>query len=312
MTSLLPAEADAFLRSWLPEGWAAEALAGDVSSRMYFRVIAPSAERYVLAFYPQDARAGVTRFLDAHRAIAPHAPVPRVVRHDHAVVAQQDVGDLTLLEVLRSDRRRGIELYASAIDLLLQFQKAAASAGTLNPPFDETKFFEELEMAREWYVERLLGRDGSPLIPFFRSIARLLVSHPYVLCHRDYHGQNIHVFNDGLYMIDFQDLRMGPDTYDLASLLRDRGVAATLGTAEDELIALYARGLSEQPVELRKRYFQTLLQRAVKTLGTFAKVSLTTGRKHYLDFIPGAIESVVRASAELPEFAGMPALLRMD
>ena len=39
-----------------------------------------------------------------------------------------------------------------------------------------------------------------------------------------------------LYMIDFQDARMGPDTYDLVSLLRDSYVDLP-EVAVDELIA---------------------------------------------------------------------------
>ena len=85
-------------------------------------------------------------------------------------------------------------------------------------------------MAREFYVEKLMGvRDGSGAGTAAEKAGRNVARHPYVLCHRDYHGQNIHIFNDTLYLIDYQDLRMGPDTYDLASLLRDRGVARILG-----------------------------------------------------------------------------------
>ena len=40
-------------------------------------------------------------------------------------------------------------------------------------------------------------------------------------CHRDYHSRNLMLHAQNLYIIDFQDARMGPDTYDLASLLRD-------------------------------------------------------------------------------------------
>ena len=42
-----------------------------------------------------------------------------------------------------------------------------------------------------------------------------------MLCHRDYHSRNLMLHERQLYIIDFQDARMGPDTYDLVSLLRD-------------------------------------------------------------------------------------------
>ncbi|HEU4521540.1 MAG TPA: phosphotransferase [Thermoanaerobaculia bacterium] len=136
--------------------------------------------------------------------------------------------------------------------------------------------------------------------------------HPYILCHRDFHGQNIHIINGTLYLLDYQDLRLGPDTYDLASLLRDRGVARLIGDeVELELIEYYsARSGADDGV--RRRYFETLLQRSIKILGTFAKQPIVRGRLHYLEFIPPTLESVRRCLDELPEFAVLSDFLPME
>jgi aminoglycoside/choline kinase family phosphotransferase len=98
---------------------------------------------------------------------------------------------------------------------------------------------------------------------------------------------------------------MGPDTYDVASLLRDRGAAGVLGSeTEMALVDRYAaaRGAG---CHLRQRYFETLLQRSIKILGTFARQALIRDRRHYLDFIPPALESVRLCIGELPEFADL-------
>ena len=95
---------------------------------------------------------------------------------------------------------------------------------------------------------------------------------------------------------------MGPDTYDVASLLRDRGVARLLGDGtEMEMLAYYA-ALRKADASIRKRYFETLLQRSLKILGTFSRQPIERGRLHYLEFIPPTLESVERCLAELPEF----------
>ena len=59
-----------------------------------------------------------------------------------------------------------------------------------------------------------------------------LAAEPRVLCHRDYHSRNLMLHDDRLYIIDFQDARMGPDTYDLVSLLRDSYVDLPEQTVE--------------------------------------------------------------------------------
>jgi hypothetical protein len=106
-----------------------------------------------------------------------------------------------------------------------------------------------------------------------------------------------------LYVIDYQDMRSGPDTYDLASLLRDRGVARIIGEeTELELLAHYADAAGAKG-DVRRRYFETLLQRSIKILGTFAKQPIVRGRMHYLEFIPPTLESVSRCLEELPDYA---------
>src|SRR5258705_7800248 len=238
----LPDDAAAFLTECVGEGWTARPLAGDASVRRYFRVTLPDGGTQMLAWYPEEVRRDLTRVLSAYYAASKHAYLPKLVQHSDTAMLQQDVGDETLFDLLHRDREEGIRWYRKAITLLVYFQKAGAV--DINPPFTGDFFFNELEMTREFYVEKLMNvpADGTlALKPLLRKLADNISRHPYVLCHRDYHGQNIHIFNDKLYLIDYQDLRMGPDTYDVASLLRDRGVARILSEqTELELVDYYA------------------------------------------------------------------------
>lgn len=321
----LPEEAAAFLRECVGEGWTAHALPGDASFRRYFRITLPDGTTRMLAWYPSDVQPQLRRFLDAYASVKPHAYVPTITHQSHCAALQEDVGDRTLYDLLHENREEGVKWYRKAITLLFYFQRAGGT--DINPPFTASFFCDELEMTREFYVEKLMGVSAEKsleLQPLLKKLAGNIARHPYVLCHRDYHGQNIHIFNDKLYVIDFQDMRMGPDTYDVASLLRDRGVARILGDdTELELVDYYAEwravgipGRTELPHgerrNMRRRYFETLLQRSIKILGTFAKQPITRGRMSYLEFIPPTIESVRRCLAELPEYRAIEALLPMD
>src|SRR5438105_1870316 len=321
----IPAEATAALNAWLGDGWSATALTGDASVRVYYRIACADGKRAMLTWYPAEVRHDLNRVLAAYRAASKHAYLPKVIEHNETAMLQQDVGDQTLFELLHRDRDEGVVWYKKAITLLVYFQKAGAV--DINPPFTGDFLFNELEMSREFYVEKLMGVTSEvslALKPLLRKLADNISRHPYVLCHRDYHGQNIHIFNDKLYLIDYQDLRMGPDTYDLASLLRDRGVARILSEATElELIDYYAdwrvHGFpARSPLpqgerrSMRRRYFETLLQRSIKILGTFSKQPLTRGRMWYLDFIPPTLESVRRCVDELPEYGPLAALLPMN
>ena len=217
----LPAEATAALNQWLGDGWSASRLTGDASVRVYYRIDRADGTHCMLTWYPAEVRHDLSRVLNAYRAASKHAYLPKVIEHNEAAMLQQDVGDQTLFDLLHRDREEGVFWYKKAITLLVYFQKAGAV--DINPPFTGDFFFNELEMAREFYVEKLMGVGSDvslALKPLLRKLADNISRHPYVLCHRDYHGQNIHIFNEKLYLIDYQDLRMGPDSYDLASLLR--------------------------------------------------------------------------------------------
>ena len=321
----LPAEAAAMLRDWIGEGWTAEALSGDASFRRYYRIRLADGTTRMLAWYPLDLQPQLRRFLDAYSAVKPTAYVPTVTHQSSGAALQEDVGDRTLYDVLHEDRDEGLKWYRKAITLLFYFQRAGGT--DINPPFTATFFCDELEMTREFYVEKLMGVEKEKsleLQPLLKKLANNIARHPYVLCHRDYHGQNIHIYKDKLYVIDFQDMRMGPDTYDVASLLRDRGVARILSDDHEmELVDYYAEwravgvpGRTELPHgerrNMRRRYFETLLQRSIKIIGTFSKQPITRGRLWYLDFIPPTIDSVKRCIEELPEYRALETLLPMD
>lgn len=317
MTQILPEEATTALRSWYADDWNLEPLQGDASVRAYYRLRTSSGSRFMFAYYPESVRSGVAKFVSAYEAIVAHARVPSIIHHGPVAIVQEDVGDETLFERLFRDREPALEFYREAIDLLVGFQKSPPSAQALNPPFDAAKFHEELEMTYTFYVAGLMGqqsqrvRDG--LGAAFRKLSEKISQHPFVLCHRDYHGQNLHVFNNQIYMIDYQDMRMGPDTYDMASLLRDRGVGLRLGqSAEEEMVRHYADSLGAELAPLRTRYLETLLQRSIKIIGTFAKQSVARGRHHYLAFIPSTLESIQFCLARLEGFEVIAELFPLE
>jgi aminoglycoside/choline kinase family phosphotransferase len=296
----VPAEIELTLTEWLGPGWSATPLFGDASVRAYFRIRASEGGSYILCVYPEEVRRQLKHVVAAHGAASSHAPLPALLRIGESALLQQDVGDRTLFDVLCEDAGEGRKLYAAAVDALVAFQRSGDPG--LNPPFTSEFFFGELVMAREYYAERLMQSPADPE-SFLKIISDIVAAHPYRLCHRDYHGQNIHIFNKSVFIIDYQDMRLGPDTYDLASLLRDRGVAERLGRqTEMDLVERY-RVRAALSGDVRRRYFECLLQRSIKILGTFSRQAITRGRMHYLDFIPAALAGIERCLEELPSLA---------
>jgi aminoglycoside/choline kinase family phosphotransferase len=120
----------------------------------------------------------------------------------------------------------------------------------------------------------------------FLAIAHELAGEPRVLCHRDYHSRNLMLTGDRLVMIDFQDARMGPDTYDLASLLRDSYVDISNETLDD-LIAYFLalQGRPNDGPEFRRRFDLMALQRNLKALGTFGYQTTARENPVYIQYM---------------------------
>jgi aminoglycoside/choline kinase family phosphotransferase len=85
---------------------------------------------------------------------------------------------------------------------------------------------------------------------------------------------------------------MGPDTYDLASLLRDSYV--DIADRElDEFIAYFLALKGPAPAgeldEFRRRFDMMALQRNLKALGTFGYQTITRGNPVYIQYMPRAL-----------------------
>src|SRR4029079_7878980 len=96
--------------------------------------------------------------------------------------------------------------------------------------------------------------------------------------------------NGDLYIIDFQDARMGPDTYDLVSLLRDSYVDLPEQTVS-ELMAYFLalKGVRETEQTFRERFHLMALQRNLKALGTFGYQTTARRNPVYIQYIPSTL-----------------------
>jgi aminoglycoside/choline kinase family phosphotransferase len=114
-----------------------------------------------------------------------------------------------------------------------------------------------------------------------------------------------------LFVIDFQDARLGPDTYDLASLLRDSYVDIT-DSHLDELIAYFLvlkRRSRDEGAEFRRRFDLMAVQRNLKALGTFTYQTLARKNPVYLQYIPRTLRYVRTNLLRYPRFAALHSLL---
>jgi N-acetylmuramate 1-kinase len=291
-----------------------EALSGDASTRRYYRVT-QGERHYVLALYPEAFSPAALPFLTMRELLAGYGlPVPEVLAVDgpRGIVLQEDLGDRTLQEALKDgDEQRRLELYREAVDEIATLQAEAArspqKAECFRVAFDIEKLSWELHYFQKHFLEGHRGcdlgvEDRATLSESFHLLSQEIASWPRVLCHRDYHSRNLMLHAGRLYWIDFQDARMGPSTYDLASLLRDAYV-----DVEEELQEELAERFRQQaaPGEtravFRRRFELSCVQRNLKALGTFGYMATVRGSSVYLPYIPRTLAHARKNLSRHPE-----------
>jgi aminoglycoside/choline kinase family phosphotransferase len=298
-------------------------LTGDASDRRYFRIIPAEGPSVVLALHTAAIDFASLPFANVAELLRLiPLPVPDVFGHSDqlGILALQDLGDVTLQAHLgAASPPQHAALYRQAVSLIDTLQRRGAELQSdryvpYQIAFDVEKLTWELEFFVKYFV---LGYRGVALTDAERAALQQewaamvdeLASEPRVLCHRDYHSRNLMLSDGSLYIIDFQDARMGPDTYDLASLLRDSYVDIADRELDELLayfLALKGRGDAD---EFRRRFDLMALQRNLKALGTFGYQTMTRRNTVYIQYMPRTLRYARSNLERYPRFARLRELL---
>lgn len=280
----------------------------DASFRRYFRVRTADGGSCIIMDAPpaQEDCAPFVKVAGLMAGAGLHAP--RVLAWDPAqgFMLLSDLGARTMLEVIEQQpearqAQRAYDLYREAIDALIDWQ--LASRPDVLPPYDDALLSRELALFPDWYVEKYRGitMDNTLRAKLDGLFAQIKDSNlnslggARVYVHRDFMPRNLMVPESGearLGVLDFQDAVYGPITYDIASLMRD----AFISWPEDFVLEITVRYWEQArkaglPVgddfgEFYRAVEWMGLQRHLKILGIFARLTLRDGKPKYLADTP--------------------------
>ncbi len=306
-----------------PAATRVEPLHGDASSRAYVRIVPAGRPPMVLALHPEPFAPGSLPQIAAGSIFRRLGiPIPAVLDEaaDLGILAVEDLGDETLQSWMAGDRGRDpAPLYREAVDHLVALQTrggAFRDEGALpfTLAFDAAKLDWELDFFRSEFLEAhrrvvLNPAETAALAGELSAVAEELAAEPRVLCHRDYHCRNLMVRDGRLVVIDFQDARLGPGTYDLVSLLRDCYV-----DLPDELTAALTRRFldavpAQRTGDFQARFDLMSVQRHLKALGTFGHQVARRGRGHFAEPVPRTLAWLRRTLRAHPRFQRLRELL---
>lgn len=302
-------------------------LAGDASTRKYYRVVLEDQSLVLMSWEPfTDPSNYPFLNVQAHFARV-DVRVPKVAALEPAlgVVLLEDLGDLTLERKFWENQNQQLAMpfYQQAVDELIKIHFLASRPAT--PPsvcqqiqFDTAKFMWEMNYAREHFLEkvgqiRLNDKDQRTLQGEFQTLCETLDQQPKFVCHRDYHSRNLMLKLGRVYVIDFQDARLGPLQYDLISLFHDSYV-----NLSPESIATLKQSYMEKardvgPKNAIRADFDHIfelqtIQRCFKACGSFASFYNMRNDTRYLKYIKmtaGLVSATLQQNGRFPLLASL-------
>ena len=286
----------------------------DASFRSYYRYQRGNQSYVVMDSSLQ--KESLIPFIDiSERLLEADVHVPQIFAEspEEGYLLLEDLGSRDLLQVL--DESNAEIYYGKAIDEIIRMQQADTEG---LPLYDKEFLRFEMELMETWYLSGHLGIALRPeekklIAETIDSVSAEVLKQPQgYFVHRDFHSRNIMLTPmDEVAVIDFQDARVGAVTYDLVSLLRDLYIA--FDPALVERLALRFRdkkGLDANNATFMRWFDFMGLQRHIKVLGIFARLSIRDGKHGYLRDIPQTLRYIVDVGGKYEETKALAALLR--
>ncbi|MBA2410279.1 MAG: phosphotransferase [Gammaproteobacteria bacterium] len=309
------------LRAWLrthDEVAACEltAASGDASFRRYYRARVGDKSFIVMDAPPdkEDCRPFI-KVAALLRVAGLHAP--RILAQDleKGFLLLTDLGMQTYLDVLTPDNADG--LFQDAIAALIRWQ-VASKIGVL-PAYDHTLLARELNLFTQWYLPKHLGVVLNAESQFlWEQVCALLIesalSQACVYVHRDYMPRNLMVSDPNPGVLDFQDAVFGPVTYDAVCLFKDAFISWPEARVDQWSRQYWERAraavlpVHDSFADFRRAFDWMGLQRHLKVLGIFSRLTHRDGKPGYARDTPRFVRYVTTIAARYDELAPLARL----
>ena len=282
-----------WLKSQLNQYFKMVPASADASFRRYFRITSDN-KTYILMDAPPNLER-IDHFINiTHKLINAEINAPKIISFDAKLgfILMTDFGSQTFLDVL--DSSNAYKLYTKATHSLLKIQTKVDTKGLID--YSGNLLISEMSLFTEWYLKKAKNfklEDQDMLSEIFSLISNRALAQDRCFVHRDYHSRNLMFIAKGdLGILDYQDAVTGPLTYDLVSLLKDAYIEWDEDFLLDQVVRYWED--SKKAGLIKNGDFSSFyedfewmgVQRHLKILGVFSRLSIRDKKDQYLKDIP--------------------------
>ena len=240
----------------------------EASDRKYYRIKADNFS-YVLAdnFDKTDQSAN---FLYASKILKNSSVnVPEVLAfsEDLRFLLLQDLGDKSLDTDNEFKDEKILEMALEQLSKIYFSDQDVLRSATKESLLLQTNSF--IDFCKE---NKLSNDELKALENLRNNLAQNLLNQQFIPTHNDFERRNLMMFEENLFVIDFQDLNMGPIGIDLASIMYEHSYEYPKVLIDDLLEKhLKNNGLKASSEELKNMIMHALAHRSMRIVGAFNK-----------------------------------------
>ena len=277
-------------------------LSGDASFRSFYRK-----KNYkhssILVFCKKQKISNLVNYEAINNLlIKENLSAPKMINNNYHknYIEIQDLGNLTVLQLLKKRKEKKLFYYKKIILLLNKIQKIKTkkiktfkNTEYKIPNYSKAKLFNEANLFLQWYLPKFIkgknkNYEKKKISKIFKNLLNRLIYKKRVFIHRDFHISNIMITKKGLGLIDSQDAVFGNIAYDLASLIDDVRFK-TDKKFKDKIFNQFIKKNKSLDRNKFQNDFEILsVLRNFKIIGIFSRLSKRDKKHKYLKLIPHA------------------------
>ena len=198
-----------------------------------------------------------------------------------------DLGCDSFVDIINNENSN--DIIKKLIDFLILIQANVKS--NLITSYSNEILETEIRLFDRWYLKEHLNikltSDTLQLLQkIYKKIIANMKNQSQVFTHRDFMLRNLMSNNLEIGLIDFQDAKIGPYTYDFVSLLKDTNFSWNESSINLFISYYFEKNHSSLDIDSKETlisdFYHTAIHRHLKVLGIFARLYYRDNKKKYL------------------------------
>ena len=276
-------------------------ISGDASFREFYRLRRDNKTSIIVSAKKEKFKnlivySVVNKILNVNKIKAPKLLSNH---YNNNMIEISDLGEKSFYDYVILKKSK-LNDYKSLVKIIIKVQKIKVKKhyklGKFRVKFSKyslTNLHKESDLFFDWYLKYSLKKKK---ITYVKKLLKAELNKVYkklkfsnnTFVHRDFHVSNIMVKKKKLGLLDSQDAIIGNPLYDVASLIDDVRIKLP-NNLQNNLVHYYHKNskLKKYNLENLKNDFDILsVQRNLKILGIFVRLSIRDGKNNYLKFLP--------------------------